>query len=504
MPYIGEKIAQGTAKVGTVDSWLLWNLLESVKKSDGTEQRVHITDISNASRTMLCNIHTKNWDDDILSIFKIPRNVLPTICSNSQIYGYIRDGPLQGIPISGCMGDQQASLLGQLCIEPDSAKSTYGTGCFILKNTGTKAIQSRNGLLTTIAFQLGIEEPVYYALEGSISTAGAAVTWLQDSLRIISTPEELTQLASSVDTTGGVYFVPALSGLLSPYWCSTARGTIIGITQYTTRSHICRSLIEAIAFQIYDILQVMELDSNTKTSSLKVDGGLTRSQLLCQFQSDILNIPVYRPNMDERTALGAAFAAGLANGIEMWDNLHELVHVTTSNMYKYVYYISSVHTAEGVYLTPQQTAVPPPVSTTVPVSPTLYVPTNQSRTCLSSPTSIVRMHKSLSNTIFQNLHKDEITNEKYDAQCNATHTQKAGEIANDVQKYTIDDVEDKESVSSQSTLIDDQTTRHELQCLLEEKEEFFLFSPNSSFDRERSLRGWKRALQRSLHWEESS
>lgn len=211
-----------------------------------------------------------------------------------------------------------------------------------MKNTGTKIVNSKNGLLTTVAFQLGTNSPVYYALEGSVSTAGAAVTWLQNSLEIIKSPEDLTKLANSVDTTGGIYFVPALSGLLSPYWCPTARGIIIGITQYTTKAHICRALIEAIAFQTYDVLKAMELDSDTKIHTLKVDGGLTRSTILCQFQSNILNIPVYKPNMDERTALGAAFAAGLADGINIWENTDELIHMTTSNEYKYVYYVQSL------------------------------------------------------------------------------------------------------------------------------------------------------------------
>ena len=305
---------------GTVDSWLLWNLTGGASKGG-----VHATDVSNASRTMLMALDTRQWSAEVCGKMGISTSWLPQIKSSSEIFGRLAAGPLQGLPVSGIIGDQQAALLGQLCVKTGDAKNTYGTGCFLLKNTGPTAVQSKAGLLTTVAYQLGPKAPCQYALEGSVAVAGAAISWLQDSLGIIDSPKQFDKLADGVPDNGGVYFVPAFSGLLSPYWRDDARGVIVGLTRYATKGHICRATLEASAFQTMDVIAAMESDSGHKVRSLKVDGGMSRSDLLCQFQADVLGIPVQRPKMDERTALGAAFAAGLAEGVAAWPTLDALV-----------------------------------------------------------------------------------------------------------------------------------------------------------------------------------
>ncbi len=297
---------------GTVDTWLVWKLTKGEK---------FITDVSNASRTMLFNIHSLDWDQELLDIFNIPRNILPEVKESSQIYGETSEGLFnKRIPISGIAGDQQAALFGQLCTEKGMVKNTYGTGCFLLMNTGDKPIYSKNNLLTTVAWK--INGKVNYALEGSVFVGGAAVQWLRDGLKIIDSATEIETLASSVPDNGGVYFVPALTGLGAPYWDSYARGAIIGLTRGTTQAHIARATLEGIAYQVYDIVSAMEADANAKGKELRVDGGATGNNLLLQFQTDIFGFPVVRPNVQEITALGAAYLAGLAVGF--WENIEEL------------------------------------------------------------------------------------------------------------------------------------------------------------------------------------
>ena len=312
VPGAREKAANGKLAFGTVDSWLVWKL------SGG---KLHITDVSNASRTMLCNINTCEWDDDLLRIFNIPRNLLPEIMPSSQNYGVTEVVVKHAnIPIAGIAGDQQAALFGQMCTQPGMVKNTYGTGCFMLMNTGEKAVTSNNNLLTTIAWKL--HNKVEYALEGSIFIAGAVVQWLRDGLHIIRSSSEVETLAAQAKDTDGVYVVPAFAGLGAPHWNQYARGSVFGITRGTGKHHIARAALDSIAYQVTDVLKAMESDSGISIKELRVDGGATINNLLMQFQCDILQVPVIRPKVYETTALGAAYLAGLAVGY--WDSVSEL------------------------------------------------------------------------------------------------------------------------------------------------------------------------------------
>ena len=313
-PEIQTALKSGALAFGNVDSWLIWNL------TGGNRGGIHVTDVTNASRTLLMNLVNLAWDREILQDMNIPINLLPAIKSSSEVYGYAHiDGV--DIPIAGDLGDQQAALFGQACFNPGDAKNTYGTGCFMLMNTGTSPVQSHNGLLTTVGYKLGSENPVF-CLEGSIAIAGALVQWLRDNLGIIEKSGDIEPLARSVDDNGGIYFVPAFSGLFAPYWRSDARGAIVGMTRYIHRGHIARAVLEATAYQTREVLDAMEADSGVTLTSLKVDGGMVGNELLMQFQSDILNVPVVRPRIMETTALGAAYAAGLA--VDYWQNLDQL------------------------------------------------------------------------------------------------------------------------------------------------------------------------------------
>lgn len=312
VPGARERANKGKLRFGTVDSWLVWRL---------TRGEVHVTDVSNASRTMLFNIHTLDWDDDLLKLFDIPRSMMPEVKSSSEVYGHTKTTIFaHEVPIAGIAGDQQAALFGQMCIEPGAIKNTYGTGCFLLMNTGEKPITSKNSLLTTIAWKIG--DKVNYALEGSIFVGGSVVQWLRDGLGIIKSSSEVEALAASVPDTGGVYFVPALTGLAAPYWDPFARGSITGISRGTTAAHIARAALEGIALQTYDIVDCMRRDANLPICELKVDGGASRNNLMMQFQSDVLNVPVFRPRITETTALGAAYLAGLAVGY--WSSTDEI------------------------------------------------------------------------------------------------------------------------------------------------------------------------------------
>lgn len=306
------KAEKGELLFGTIDTWLLWKL---------TEGKVHATDVSNASRTMLCNIQSCEWDEELLEILQVPRAVLPQICSSSEVYGHttLLDNHTQ-IPIAGIAGDQQAALFGQLCIQPGMVKNTYGTGCFMLMNTGEKMIPSQNNLLTTVAWK--INGVTHYALEGSVFIAGAVVQWLRDGLGIIQSSEEVEVLASQVATTDGVYVVPAFAGLGAPYWNQHARGTITGLTRGSNASHIARACLESIAYQTRDVLLAMQADSAIYIKELRVDGGATANNLLMQFQADVLDTKVIRPIVTETTALGAAYLAGLAVGF--WKSIEEV------------------------------------------------------------------------------------------------------------------------------------------------------------------------------------
>jgi glycerol kinase len=313
-PEIQTALKSGALAFGNVDSWLIWKL------TGGNRGGIHVTDVTNASRTLLMNLVNLAWDREILQDMHIPINLLPAIKSSSEVYGYAHiDGV--DIPIAGDLGDQQAALFGQACFNPGDAKNTYGTGCFMLMNTGTSPVQSHNGLLTTVGYKLGSENPVF-CLEGSIAIAGALVQWLRDNLGIIEKSGDIEPLARSVDDNGGIYFVPAFSGLFAPYWRSDARGAIVGMTRYIHRGHIARAVLEATAYQTREVLDAMEADSGVTLTSLKVDGGMVGNELLMQFQSDILNVPVVRPRIMETTALGAAYAAGLA--VDFWQNLDQL------------------------------------------------------------------------------------------------------------------------------------------------------------------------------------
>ena len=312
VPGARRKAEEGRLRFGTVDTWLIWKL---------TRGEVHVTDVSNASRTMLFNIHTLDWDDELLRLFGVPKSMLPQIKSSSEIYGKTK-GTLFAyeVPIAGIAGDQQAALFGQMCTEPGSVKNTYGTGCFMLMNSGERPIMSANKLLTTVAWKIG--DKVTYALEGSIFVAGSVIQWLRDGLGIIRTSSEAEPLAASVPDNGGVYFVPALTGLGAPYWDQYATGTLFGITRGTKAGHIVRAALEGIAFQTMDIVNAMQKDAGITLKELKVDGGASRNNLLMQFQADILGTSVIRPQVTETTALGAAYLAGLATGY--WESIEEI------------------------------------------------------------------------------------------------------------------------------------------------------------------------------------
>jgi glycerol kinase len=319
VPGLREDAERGDALFGNIDTWLIWNL------TGGVNGGAHVTDVTNASRTMLMTLDGTHWDDEILAIMGIPRAMLPAIrpSSDPNIYGYtLNDGAFGGrIPICGDLGDQQAATVGQTCFAVGEAKNTYGTGCFMLLNTGTDIVPSKHGLLTTTCYKFG-GEPTVYALEGSIAIAGALVQWLRDNLRLIDSAPDIENLARSVDDNGGIYFVPAFSGLYAPYWRSDARGVIVGLTRYIDRGHIARAAIEATAFQTREVLDAMHQDSGVELQALKVDGGMVRNELLMQFQADVLGVPVIRPRVSETTALGAAYAAGLAVGF--WKNTDEM------------------------------------------------------------------------------------------------------------------------------------------------------------------------------------
>ena len=309
-PEVATAISNGNALVGTIDSWLVWNL------TGGTRGGVHITDVTNASRTLLMNLETLDWDDELLEIFAVPRSILPAIKSSSEIYGNTDPaGPFgTSIPISGILGDQQAAMVGQACFSRGESKTTYGTGNFALVNTGTEIVRSKNGLLTTVCFKFG-SEPTHYALEGSVAVTGSAIQWLRDQLQIIGAAPDVEALASSVVDNGGVYFVPAFSGLFAPYWRNDARGVIVGLTRAATKAHLARAALEAICYQTREVLDAMAADSGVKLPEMRVDGGITANSLCMQMQSDIMGIDVVRPQIIETTALGAAYAAGLAVGV---------------------------------------------------------------------------------------------------------------------------------------------------------------------------------------------
>lgn len=312
VPGAREKAEQGKLRFGTVDTWLIWNL---------TRGEVHVTDVSNASRTMLFNIKTLEWDKELLELLGVPESMMPSVRSSSEVYGHTTTTLFaHKVPIAGIAGDQQAALFGQMCTEPGSVKNTYGTGCFLLMNTGEKPIMSKNNLLTTIAWKIG--DKVNYALEGSIFVGGSVVQWLRDGLGIIKSSSEIEALALSVPDNGGVYFVPALTGMGAPYWDQYAHGVICGITRGTTAAHIARAALEGIAFQTMDIVGAMEKDAGVHLAELKVDGGASRNNLMMQFQSDILNSWVVRPRVTETTAMGASYLAGLAVGY--WSSLDEI------------------------------------------------------------------------------------------------------------------------------------------------------------------------------------
>lgn len=305
----------GDLLFGNIDTYLIWNL------TGGPDGGVHVTDVTNASRTQLMNLDSLDWDREILELFNVPRSVLPRICSSSEVYGKAVVKSIRGVPIAGDLGDQQAALVGQTCFKPGEAKNTYGTGCFLLLNTGTHPVQSHYGLLTTLAYKFG-KEPACYALEGSIAITGALVQWLRDNLGLVKKSPEIEALAKTVEDNGGVYFVPAFSGLFAPYWKTTARGVIAGLTRYVNKGHIARAVLEATAFQTREVVDAMKNDSGIELDVLRTDGGMIENELLMQFQSDILNKPVVRPVIKETTALGAAYAAGLAVGY--YENLNDL------------------------------------------------------------------------------------------------------------------------------------------------------------------------------------
>lgn len=312
VPGARKRAEMGKLRFGNVDSWLIWRL---------TRGEAHVTDVTNASRTMLFNIHTLKWDEDLLKLFDIPMSMLPEVKSSSEVMAHTKTTIFaHEVPIAGVAGDQQAALFGQMCVDPGAIKNTYGTGCFVMLNTGEKPVVSENNLLTTVAWKIG--DTVNYALEGSIYVGGSVVQWLRDGLGIIKSSGEVEELASTVPDSGGVYFVPALTGLAAPYWDPYARGTIVGITRGTTAAHIARAALDGIAFQTYDIAKAMAKDMNHPLTELKVDGGASRNNLLMQYQANLLGIKVVRPKITETTALGAAYLAGLAVGF--WKDIDEL------------------------------------------------------------------------------------------------------------------------------------------------------------------------------------
>jgi glycerol kinase len=315
VPGAKELAQAGDLLFGNIDSYLVWKL------TGGQNGGVHVTDVTNASRTQLMNLATLSWDKKQLELFGIPESMMPRIASSSEVYGLAQPAEVKDIPIAGILGDQQAALFGQTCFEPGQAKNTYGTGCFLLMNTGDKPVLSKYGLLTTVAYKLG-KDPAQYALEGSVAISGALVQWMRDNLGLIQKSSDIEILARTVTDNGGVYFVPAFSGLFAPYWKSDARGVIAGLTRYANKGHLARAVLEATAYQTREVLEAMELDSGKKLDSLRTDGGMVENDLLMQFQADILNRDVIRPLVKETTALGASYAAGLAVGF--YKNLDEL------------------------------------------------------------------------------------------------------------------------------------------------------------------------------------
>ncbi len=309
-----KRAEQGELLFGNIDTWLIWNL------TGGPRGGAHVTDVSNASRTQMMNLETLEWDDEILDLMGIPGAMLPSIRSSSEAYGEAT-GALVGVRVAGDLGDQQAALFGQTCFSPGEAKNTYGTGCFMLLNTGERPVPSSSGLLTTVGYKLG-EEPATYCLEGSVAITGTLVQWLRDNLGLIEHSAEVETLARTVDDNGGVYFVPAFSGLFAPYWRSDARGAVLGLTRYANKGHLARAALEATAYQTREVLEAMKQDSGVELTALKVDGGMVHNELLMQFQADILGVPVIRPTVAETTALGVAYAAGLAVGF--WERLEDL------------------------------------------------------------------------------------------------------------------------------------------------------------------------------------
>jgi len=315
VPGVRERANAGDVLFGNIDSFLVWNL------TGGPRGGIHITDCTNASRTQLMNLETLEWDDELLDAIGVPRQMLPKIVASSEVYGNATLESLKGVPIAGILGDQQAALVGQTCFQQGEAKNTYGTGCFLLMNTGEKPVHSKFGLLTTVAYRLG-KQPAAYALEGSIAITGALVQWVRDNFGLIDKSSDIENLARTVKDNGGVYFVPAFSGLYAPYWKSTARGVITGLTRYTNKGHLARAVLEATAFQTREVVEAMEKDSGIALDVLRTDGGMVEDELLMQFQSDLLDRPVVRPVVRETTALGAAYAAGLAVGY--YKNLDDL------------------------------------------------------------------------------------------------------------------------------------------------------------------------------------
>jgi glycerol kinase len=304
-----ERAEAGDLVFGNIDTWLIWNL------TGGTDNGLHMTDVTNASRTLLMDLASLDWDDHIASDIGVPRSMLPQIRASSEVYGEVRSGgALQGVPIAGDLGDQQAATFGQTCFDVGEAKNTYGTGNFLLLNTGTELVHSKNGLLTTVGYKIG-DQPQVYCLEGSIAITGALIQWLRDNLKMIKAAPEVEELASSVEDNGGCYIVPAFSGLFAPYWKSNARGVVAGLTRYVTAGHIARAALEATAYQSREVVEAMNQDSGVDLESLKVDGGMVGNDLLMQFQADLLGVPVIRPKVAETTAQGAAYAAGLATGV---------------------------------------------------------------------------------------------------------------------------------------------------------------------------------------------
>ena len=311
-----EKAEAGDLLFGNTDAWVLWNL------TGGVDGGVHVTDVTNASRTMFMDLETLQWDQEILDVFGVPASMMPTIKSSSEVYGHVHTSQLlRETPVAGILGDQQAATFGQAAFQPGEAKNTYGTGCFLIFNTGEEIVHSKNGLLTTLGYKLGDAKP-HYALEGSIAVTGSLIQWLRDNLGMISSAPQVEELAAAVEDNGGVYIVPAFSGLFAPYWRADARGAIVGLTRFANKGHIARAALEATAFQTREVLDAVNADSGVPLTELKVDGGMVANEALMQFQADILGVPVVRPKVVETTALGAAYAAGLAVGF--WKDLGEL------------------------------------------------------------------------------------------------------------------------------------------------------------------------------------